>query len=124
MTLFCHRRCHLTTTDTTCNGNELRLDQPQKGRSSDKCETVNAYGICCYDEIKSNQVIEIIVALHRHVLWQSRLAISIKDVIVDRESVIVKRGAELKEIGTGQKWDDPINMEQLMEPHNSEPISK
>ncbi|KRZ64176.1 hypothetical protein T08_16520 [Trichinella sp. T8] len=33
----------------------MRLDQPQKGRSSDKCETVNALGICCYVEIKSNQ---------------------------------------------------------------------
>ncbi|KRX68117.1 hypothetical protein T06_1613 [Trichinella sp. T6] len=42
MTLFCHRRCHLTINDTTCNGNELLLDQPQKGRSSDKCETVNS----------------------------------------------------------------------------------
>ncbi|KRX38735.1 hypothetical protein T06_12069, partial [Trichinella sp. T6] len=54
MMLFCHRRCHLTIIDTTCNGNEMRLDQPQKGRSSDKCETVNALGICCYFEIKSN----------------------------------------------------------------------
>ncbi|KRX51653.1 hypothetical protein T09_5240 [Trichinella sp. T9] len=56
MTLFCHRRCHITIIDTTCNGNEMRLDQPQKGRSSDKCEAVNALGICCYFEIKSNQV--------------------------------------------------------------------
>ncbi|KRZ56303.1 hypothetical protein T02_771 [Trichinella nativa] len=55
MTLFCHWRCHHTITDTTCNGNEMRLDQPQKGRSSDKCETVNALRICCYVEIKSNQ---------------------------------------------------------------------
>ncbi|KRY10343.1 hypothetical protein T03_18177, partial [Trichinella britovi] len=46
LTLFCHRRCHLTIIDTTCNGNEMRLDQPQKGRSSDKCEAVNALGIC------------------------------------------------------------------------------
>ncbi|KRX52165.1 hypothetical protein T09_2550 [Trichinella sp. T9] len=56
MTLFRHRRCHLAIIDTTCNGNEMRLDQPQKGRSSDKCEAVNALGICCYFEIKSNQV--------------------------------------------------------------------
>ncbi|KRX19692.1 hypothetical protein T07_9227 [Trichinella nelsoni] len=52
MTLFCHRRCHITITDTTCNVNEMRLDQPQKGKSSDECETVNALGIFCYFEIK------------------------------------------------------------------------
>ncbi|XP_003382282.1 hypothetical protein Tsp_09122, partial [Trichinella spiralis] len=45
MTLFCHGRCHLTITDTTCNDNRMRLDQPQKGRSIDKCETVSWFGI-------------------------------------------------------------------------------
>ncbi|XP_003382283.1 hypothetical protein Tsp_09123 [Trichinella spiralis] len=30
MTLFCHGRCHLTITDTTCNDNRMQLDQPQK----------------------------------------------------------------------------------------------
>ncbi|KRY05544.1 hypothetical protein T01_12865, partial [Trichinella spiralis] len=54
MTLFCHGRSHLTITDTTCNGNRMQFDQPQKGRSSDKCETVNGLGICCYVEIKSS----------------------------------------------------------------------
>ncbi|KRZ81235.1 hypothetical protein T08_5812 [Trichinella sp. T8] len=56
MTLFRHRRGDLAIIDTTCNGYEMWLDQPQKGRSSDKCESVNALGICCYFEIKSNQV--------------------------------------------------------------------